>query len=187
MTSLNLEFIYYQIYRLLTGEFFGFGNLYKIVSETSIAFAPYSVIISLLSIVGIVYCFRRLHHIEHEMIAQFAEVEAGGMVAEMPNKRWARIINHLNSDNESDWRLAILEADIILAEMLNSMGYQGDTIADKLRGIEKSDFNSINAAWEAHKIRNIVAHEGGDRRIDNRAARQVILLYEQVFREFRFI
>jgi len=35
-------------------------------------------------------------------------------------------------------------------------------MGDKLKAVEKSDFNSIELAWEAHKARNMIAHEGSD-------------------------
>jgi hypothetical protein len=184
MTSLNLEYLYYQIYRLLTGQIG--GGFFERLVVFSAKIAPFSVIISLVLLVGIVYCLRRLYEIKREMISEHGEV-GRKPVTDMPNKRWSRIINHLNSDNESDWRLAVLEADLILEDMLNSMGYAGETIGEKLKGIERSDFNTIDKAWEAHKIRNLIAHEGGNYRIDNRAARGVVSLYEQVFREFHFI
>jgi hypothetical protein len=56
-----------------------------------------------------------------------------------------------------------------------------------MKSIEKSDFNSIDMAWEAHKIRNSIAHEGSDFLLNQREAKRVIGLYEIVFREFRYI
>ena len=81
-----------------------------------------------------------------------------------------------------------MEADIILEEMLEKMGYvKGETIGDKLKTIEKSDFTSLDQAWEAHKIRNMIAHEGTDYILTEREAKRVVGLYEQVFKEFRYI
>ena len=121
------------------------------------------------------------------MIEEHEAEDHHASVVDMPNKRWARIVKHLDSDNESDWRLSILEADLILEEMLDKMGYHGETIAEKLKSVEKSDFASIDEAWEGHKVRNLIAHEGGDFRITNREARRVASLYEKVFKEFHFI
>ncbi|MDD5068143.1 MAG: hypothetical protein PHS53_02995 [Candidatus Pacebacteria bacterium] len=103
------------------------------------------------------------------------------------NTRWLKIVDHINSKNPSDWRLAILEADIILDEMLSKMAYHGETVSDKLKSIDESQISSINSAWEAHKIRNAIAHEGSDFLISEREARRVIGLYEKVFKEFHFI
>lgn len=192
--SLNIEFIFYKIYELFTGGVSadGLRGIYEKFVDFSVNLMPFSVAFSLLLIVGIVYCYTRFEEIEHEMIhAGGGDHHHGGDnhhgVEDTPNKRWARIVNHLNSENESDWRLAVLEADLILEEMLNSMGYQGDTIAERLKGIERSDFLTIDDAWEGHKIRNKIAHEGGDFRLTNREARRIVSLFERVFKEFHFI
>jgi hypothetical protein len=103
------------------------------------------------------------------------------------NKKWARVNEHIQSENPGDWRLAILECDIILAEMLEKMGYVGDSVGEILKGIEKSDFTSIEAAWEAHRVRNIIAHEGSDFMLSKREAERIVTLYRQVFEEFKFI
>ncbi len=103
------------------------------------------------------------------------------------NHKWERVLKHIESHNESDWKLAILEADIMLDELLDKSGYKGETMGDKLKQVDKSDFNTIDLAWEAHKIRNMIAHEGADFKINAREAQRVIKLYEQVFKEFKYI
>ena len=103
------------------------------------------------------------------------------------NRKWERVINHVNSHNESDWKLAILEADIMLDALLDKQGYKGDTMGEKLKQVERSDFNTIDLAWEGHKVRNMVAHEGSEYQITNREAERIIKLYEAVFREFKYI
>lgn len=103
------------------------------------------------------------------------------------NPKWHKVQVHINSKNPGDWRLAILEADIILDEMLDKMGYHGATIGEKLKMVEPSDFNTINNAWEAHKIRNSIAHEGSDFLISEREANRVIALFKTVFEEFKYI
>ena len=83
--------------------------------------------------------------------------------------------------------MSILEADILLNELLDVLGYRGETMADKMKQIVKADFNTIDLAWEGHKIRNRIAHDGAQFPLSARDARRVIGLYEQVFREFKFI
>lgn len=103
------------------------------------------------------------------------------------NKKWETVLDHINSNNEGDWKLAIIEADIILDEMLTKMGYHGDSIGEKLKGVEQSDFTSLNSAWEAHKVRNQIAHEGASFMLSERQARNVIALYLEVFEEFKYV
>ncbi len=103
------------------------------------------------------------------------------------NPKWERVLEHINSPNQSDWKLAILEADIMLSDMLDKMSYHGATIGDKLKSIEPSDFTSLQEAWEAHKVRNSIAHEGSDYAITKPEAERVIKLFRKVFEEFRYI
>ncbi len=103
------------------------------------------------------------------------------------NPQWQRVMGHVESANENDWRLAIIEADIMLSELLGTMSLQGDSIGEKLKGVEPADFTTIQAAWEAHKVRNQIAHEGANFLLNQREARRVVSLYEEVFKEFQFI
>lgn len=102
-------------------------------------------------------------------------------------QRWKKIVEHSQSENPGDWRLGILEADIILDEILDINGYRGDTLGEKLKAVERSDMPSLDMAWEAHKIRNAIAHEGAQFVLTDREARRVIRLYEAVFRDFKII
>lgn len=112
---------------------------------------------------------------------------AGQAAVQYVNPKWQKVVEHINSKNPGDWRMAILEADIILDEMLDKMGYRGDTMGEKLKMVEPSDFTTINSAWEAHKIRNSIAHEGSDFLINQREAERVIRLFQEVFEEFKYI
>lgn len=103
------------------------------------------------------------------------------------NPKWERVMAHAESANEGDWRLAVLEADIMLSELLDNLSLPGDSIGDKLKVVEKSDFLTLDNAWEAHKIRNQIAHEGGDFLLSQREARRVVELYRTVFEEFQMI
>jgi hypothetical protein len=101
--------------------------------------------------------------------------------------RWRRVTEQANGSSPEGWRLAILEADIMLNELLDLQGYRGETIADKMKQASRANFNSIDAAWEAHKVRNRVAHEPAAHELNSREVRRTISLYERVFKEFLFL
>jgi len=102
-------------------------------------------------------------------------------------ERWEKIVANSESTNQSDWRLAIIEADIILDELLEKLQLPGETMGDKLKAVEKSDFVTIDEAWEVHKFRNMIAHEGSNFLVNQREIRRIISLYEAVFKEFSII
>ena len=101
--------------------------------------------------------------------------------------RWKRVELLLKSHNASDWKQAVIEADVMLEEMLDKMGYPGVSIGDKLKSIEKNDFETLDKAWEAHKVRNRIAHDGGGYKLSYDEVARVIGLYHDVFKEFYWV
>lgn len=153
------------------------------------SWTPIALFLTLLFLAMCVYAVMRIHKIrieqqEHLRNLTFAAQNTEPDAADV---RWARIERLIDSPNENDWRQAIIAADIILDEMVTAMGYHGDTLGEKMKGIEKSDFTTLDQAWEAHKVRNKIAHEGLDVDISHREARRVVKLFEEVFREFHYI
>lgn len=100
--------------------------------------------------------------------------------------KWAKIVEKAESQNPSEWRIAIIEADIILDDLLTNLRLPGDTMGEKLKAVEKSDFTTLDYAWEAHKARNQIAHDS-DFLLNQRETRRIITLYEAVFKEFCLI
>ncbi len=147
------------------------------------------VIGGLLLSASIIYCALRIIQVrqhEREMWKAAAHTVAAHDVPKT-QLRWNRIQEQVHSDNENAWRLAILEADIMLNELLDVLGYRGETMADKMKVVDRSRFHTIDLAWEAHSIRNQIAHQGSHKQLDSREARRTISLYQKVFEEFQFV
>ncbi len=75
------------------------------------------------------------------------------------NPRWERIEKLSLSSNPSDWRVAILEADSILDELIIQLGYIGADMGERMRSIDATKFPYLDEAWKVHKLRNVIAHE----------------------------
>lgn len=152
-------------------------------------FSAISLFISLLLATFLIYCFVRLFQVREFEQKRFEAIGETVTAHDIPKTqlRWNRVVLEANSDNEQQWRLAILEADIMLNELLDTLGYRGETLADKMRSVDRADFNTIDLAWEAHRARNRIAHEGSDMQLDAREARRIVELYQRVFREFQFV
>jgi len=162
-------------------------------AETVFAFwgplFPAGLLIALIASVGIVYCVMRVWQIRQSEWAGFRKVQHTVSSEDVPRTqlRWRRVLDHASSDDEHKWRLAILEADIMLNELLDLQGYKGETMVDKMKQVTRVRFNTIDDAWEAHKIRNRVAHEGAEKHLTEHEKNYVIALYQRVFKEFGFI
>ncbi|MDE1874956.1 MAG: hypothetical protein KGI79_02645 [Patescibacteria group bacterium] len=187
---LNLQYIYLRIF-----EFFKNFDIVAILNGLIFyldLIKPIAIVLSLFLFSVIVYATIKLKRVEEEQETKFhatrlKQAEAEPHSDPVLNQKWIQVEAHINSSNPSDWRLAILEADIMLGDILEKMGYQGDSIGDKLKGIDKSEFVTIDLAWEAHKVRNQIAHEGSDYMLNERDAKRVIDLFKRVFEEFYYI
>ena len=78
------------------------------------------------------------------------------------------------------------DADIILDELLTKMGYRGESIGEKLKRVEKGDFVTLDDAWEAHKVRNRIAHET-DNVLTHEQAVRAVSLFEKGLRELQYL
>lgn len=78
---------------------------------------------------------------------------------EVIREAWEGIIRLKNSENPSDWNMAVLRADALLDEALRDLGYEGETIAERLRIVDPHKLKSLEQVWSAHRLRNIIAHD----------------------------
>ena len=65
----------------------------------------------------------------------------------------------MNSTNPSDWNMAVLRADALLDEILIKLGYEGETMADRLKIVNSRQIPSLERVWAAHRLRNNIAHD----------------------------
>jgi hypothetical protein len=98
--------------------------------------------------------------------------------------RFAIVQGYMSSESEALWRIGIMEADNMLAEVLREKGYQGETVGEMLKN---ASFKTIRLAWDAHTTRNRIAHEGSDFQLTEREAKLTFANYESVFRELKVI
>ncbi len=187
-------------------KYFGFGDVKYSVpknleSQAAYVFSSFmeivssiSIFISLLLIMGIIYT-----KFKYKEITEAFKAAQGGKKAEVenidpsqfqsagPDPRWQEIERHMSTSSQAEWRVAIIESDIILYDMLDQMGYEGDTVAEKLKTVDRANFATLDDAWRAHKIRNIIAHEGANYELSRDEADRTIRLFKKVFEEFYFI
>ena len=187
---LNIEYFFNLIFRFFQTIFNGAYNL-DAVQEYLPALKIFLSLLSMFFIAGIAYVLVRIFEIRHAEHIKYhtshveKEEEGGGMG--IARERFDKIVSKSNSLNSSDWKLAIIEADTIIDEMVEKMGYYGENLGERLRVIESSDFLTLQDAWEAHKVRNQIAHDGDAFVLTDRETRRVIALYEKVFKEFKYI
>jgi hypothetical protein len=178
-------------------EFTVLGSIWAKVAAFFMTFWSIWKVVAVLMVIGGVYAWfyasKRLKELEHEEEKVYGKKMDDAALAEASIKvdraeeKWMKVVAHANSENPAEWRVAIIEADIMLEDLLRASGYHGDGVGDLLKGVESGDMLTLDAAWEAHKVRNRIAHSGSDFILTDRETRRVISLFEAVFKEFGVI
>jgi hypothetical protein len=96
--------------------------------------------------------------------------------------RFEKILARLKENNPSQYKVAVLEADAFAEEILSSIGYSGETMAEKLQTVHEGQVESKELLTEAHQIRNRIVHET-DFTLTREEAEKWLNAYEAFFRE----
>lgn len=149
-----------------------------------------SLLLSAVLLFGIIYAYIRsgqLDAAQEEFIAAAEQSYRQLHGVRTTNWRWDEIQGRISSENPNDWKLAIIDADVMLYDTLESAGYPGSTVGDKLKGASSRSFTTLDIAWNAHKVRNQVAHSGTDFVLTKKIAQETITQFRMVFEEFGVI
>ena len=95
-------------------------------------------------------------------------------------ERWAAITKKIEGESQDLWKIAVMDADILLDDVLREKGYLEGTVADKLKSASAQYPDVIQNAWDGHKIRNNIAHDATFE-LTKRGAQQAIKSYELFF------
>ena len=99
-------------------------------------------------------------------------------------KVWSKIKGRLETGSESEYKLAVIEADSMLNDILERMGFKGETLGDRLKQVTTDVLPSVENSREAHKIRNNIVHDP-DYKLTLGQAQKVLEIYERALRELQ--
>jgi len=99
-------------------------------------------------------------------------------------KIWSKIKGRLELGVESEYKLAVIEADSMLNDILEKMGFKGETLGNRLKQVTTDILPSIEEVGEAHKIRNNIVHDP-DYKLTLDQAQKALEIYEQALRDLQ--
>lgn len=173
-------------YERLTGS--GLERFFDTVEVWWNVFSVIAILFSMLCFAGFIYAkirYAQIMEIEESLLRQAEQSWANKHARpDSRNARWDIIQKRVSENSPESWRVAIIEADILLDETLTNAGYVGQTLGEKLKSANPQSFTTVQDAWEAHKVRNQIAHAGSDFVLTQRIAQETIVRFERVFREF---
>jgi hypothetical protein len=178
----DLEGLFVSFYNFITGSDAGekvadfFSSTWEIMNIVAV---PASIIL----LFGIVYINIKTKQMMKEERDRFDEEVKKRQGENRGNTKWQRIVALVASESPTEWRHGVIEADVILDEALKERGYIGESLGERLKNIPDGSLNNLSAAWDAHKVRNEIAHAGSDFILTQREARRAIDLYRKILDE----
>jgi hypothetical protein len=185
--QVNIEYFFRRLYELINGVQGTSGDLnplWVIIARVWSWIIVLGYAFSVLGLFVLVYATMRLIELRKREKEFYSTLIATPEQAGEANLRWKHISSLMESGSESQWREAITEADIMLDDLLKKRGYVGDGVAEKLKSVDVTELASLQDAWEAHKVRNQIAHEGSAFQLSEVLAQRTLARYEKVFREW---
>ena len=92
-------------------------------------------------------------------------------------RQWLRVKARLDTGMESEYKLAVMEADSILDETLAKMGFSGKSLGERLEKLSAASLSNIDDVKRIHAIRNNIIHDP-NYRLSLDDARKAIEVYE---------
>ena len=189
-SQLNIEYLFRAVYECIFGNCngsVGAAGLAAHIAQYWLWVIAVGYTVSFIGFVGIIYCLIRLFELRshekeyYETLLSTPEEESASL------SRWQHITALAAGASTSEWREAIIEADIMLEDALVRYGCEGIGVGEKLKSPVAGGLASLQDAWEAHKVRNQIAHEGAAFNISESIVQRTIQRYENVFRELKAI
>ena len=93
-------------------------------------------------------------------------------------KKWNRIKKRIETGTESDYKLAIIDADDFLIEVLDSRGYyDGEDFEDAIKKAGKLISSNFGEIMNSHEIRNSIVYNP-DYKMSAETAKRILDVYE---------
>jgi hypothetical protein len=97
---------------------------------------------------------------------------------------WTKMQAKLRDRTPDSLRLAIIEADGIVDEVLKRMGLSGETFADRLGRLNPEHYTTLDRLWDAHRVRNNLVHTP-DFQVSTVKAEEAIAAYEAFLKDVK--
>lgn len=107
-------------------------------------------------------------------------------LADIVKSKWEEIILKIESEEENNFKLAVIEADALLDLVFKKKGVPGETFKDRINYVKDKNMVNLENVWEAHKKRNELAHNNSFVLTKKQAA-EILMSYKEALRKLEVI
>ena len=101
-------------------------------------------------------------------------------------EKWTTIRQRLESANEAEYKVAIIEADDIIDDLIKRLGYKGENLSERLAKIPDAQIPNIEGLKQAHETRNRIIHDEAFA-LTKEKADEILSQYEEFLRHFQVL
>ncbi len=135
----------------------------------------------------IIFILLKTHYLQWLFFRDLAEfLTRRPYGAKKITRSWGKILRRLETGPESEYKLAVIEADNMLDVVLKRLGYTGATLEERLGKLTSATVPNIAQIYEAHKIRNNIVYDP-DYRLSLDEAKRTVGVYGQAFRDLQIL
>jgi len=98
-------------------------------------------------------------------------------------KKWNLTKARLETGQDAQYKIAIIEADDIIDNLIKKMGYDGENMTERLNNIPSGQLDYVEELKKAHEIRNRIIQDDGFI-LDRKSAEETLALYEEFLKYF---
>lgn len=143
------------------------------------------IVISLFFLVIIFYSLRKSSWLKNRFLQDMVEILTYRPYGiKKMAKIWSKIKGRLELGAESEYKLAVIEVDSMLNDVLERMGFKGEILGDRLKQVTTDILPNIEETREAHKVRNNIVYDP-DYKLTLDQAKKVLKIYEQALRDLQ--
>jgi len=100
--------------------------------------------------------------------------------------QWSKIRKRLKGDNEAEYKIAIIEADDIIDDLMKRLDYAGENMGERIANVPVGQLEYLDEIKEAHEIKNRIIHED-DFAVDKKLAEEILKKYEYLLNQFEVL
>lgn len=123
--------------------------------------------------------FNWRYKMDYHEFKGFKPLEAAEM-----SLKWKKIEERIQTKNEAQYKLAVLESEDVLKQFLKMDGYSGETLEQQLAKVDSSDISDTKKVLRAHYFRNKIVSDQG-LKVSFSEARSAVDDFKKAFEEMQ--
>lgn len=118
------------------------------------------IVFSVLLLAAVIWFYTNSTYIKYQFLqdtVEFLSWQPYGL--RQVTHTWNKIVERVETGGESDYKIAVIEADEFLFSLLEERGYKGETFDERLEGASRKISPGFEVIRRAHAVRNAIIYD----------------------------